>query len=556
MARTCAYLFALGGALGLVTLVLPGAPDRDELGMVITAALAFATALAFVVGFDRLPIGVFKVVPVVGALLVTAAIGFGGATAAGAYAMFFFWVVLAACYFFGLRLALVQIGFCVACYGFVFLVAEPDAPQPGLYWLIGAGTLLIAGVLMVGLRRQMESLVTQLADAAGTDSLTGLANRREFDDSFARELERSTRTGRPLGLVVLDLDWFKEINDMLGHVAGDRVLVKLATVLRRETRGMDTVARFGGEEFAVIAPEAGEDEVFALAERLRRKVRSAFAEHARPLTISCGVSSFPAAGASARDLLRAADRALYSAKELGRDRSIAYHAGETEIEFPETARQPRRASSRVASLVSLADAMDRRKGSPGHSRLVGRCAEVLARRLGLDEAEVEVVSVAGLLHDIGTVGVSESTLLEEGPLSEEQWAEVRRHPEIGARMVGTELEGVREAILAHHERIDGSGYPFGRRGDEIPLAAQIVGVTDAFAAMIGKRTYGPTITLEAAFEELQAHSGRQFMPAVVDAFVSLDGDLGRVLEAARRSEPQPEEPDDSSEASSSESATK
>ena len=526
MARTYAYLFAFGGTLALLTVALPHAPDRDELGVVLPAVVAYATAFAFIVGFDRLPMAAFRFSPLLGALLATAVIAFSGATAVGAYATFFFWVVLAACYFFGLRLALLHVAFCAACYGFVLVVAEPDAPLPALYWVMAAGTLLVAGLLMVLLRVQVERLVTRLASDAGTDPLTGLSNRRAFEEAFPRELERSTRTGQPLGLVVLDLDWFKDVNDMLGHLAGDRVLRQLADVLKRETRGIDTVARLGGEEFAVLAPGAGEEEALRLAERLRREVKAAFADHAKPLTISCGIASFPSTGGSSSDVIRAADRALYAAKDLGRDRSVTYRPGETEIAIPDSAQRGGRISARLPSLVALAQAMDRRKGSPGHSRLVGRYSEELARRLGLEDAEVERVALAGLLHDIGTVGISESTLVKQGPLGPEEWAEIRKHPEVGARIVrSADLEGIGEVIIAHHERPDGSGYPLGLSGDEIPRAAQIVAVADAYAAMTADRSYRAGIGADAAIAELRAHSGTQFDPELVEAFVSLDGDL-------------------------------
>ena len=526
MARTYAYLFAVGATLALLTLALPHATDRDLLGLVLAAGLGYATAFAFMLGFDRLPMATFKFSPAVGALLVTAAIEFGGAAAVGAYAMFFFWVVLAACYFFGLGLALLHVAFCAACYGFALIVAQPDAPLPALYWVMGTGTLLFAGVLMVLLRVQVERLVTRLVSDAGTDPLTALSNRRAFEEAFARELERSTRTGQPLGLVVLDLDWFKEVNDMLGHLAGDRALRQLADVLRRETRGIDTVARLGGEEFAVLAPSAGEEEALRLAERLRREVKATFADHAKPLTISCGIASFPSTGGSSSDVIRAADRALYAAKDLGRDRSVTYRPGETEIAYPDSAERGGRISSRLPSLVALAEAMDRRKGSPGHSRLVGRYSEELARRLGLDDAEVERAALAGLLHDIGTVGISEATLVKQGALSPEEWAEIRKHPEVGARIVtSADLEGIGEVIHAHHERPDGSGYPLGLSGDEIPLAARIVAVADAYAAMTADRSYRMGIGGEAAMAELRAHAGTQFDSKLVEAFVALDGEL-------------------------------
>ncbi|MGH2991716.1 MAG: HD-GYP domain-containing protein, partial [Solirubrobacterales bacterium] len=372
-----------------------------------------------------------------------------------------------------------------------------------------------------------------------TDALTGLSNRREFDENFVRELERSTRSGKPLGLAVLDLDFFKEVNDVLGHAAGDRALRKLADVLRSETRAVDTVARLGGEEFAVLAPEAGEEGTLLLAERLREKVKAAFAGDAKPLTISCGIASFPATGGTAADVVRAADRALYSAKDLGRDRSVVYRADESETAGAEAQEARPGRANRLPALVALAEAMDQRKGSPSHSRLVGRYAEALAQELGLSEAEVERVGLAGLLHDIGTVGISESTLTKKGPLSAEEWAEIRKHPEIGARIVGTaNLEGVGEMIIAHHERPDGEGYPFGLKLEEIPIGAQIVAIADAYAAMTATRSYRDDVDSATALDELEAQSGTQFAPELVDAFVSLDGQLQRGLEGSSGGERQ------------------
>jgi len=528
MARTFAYLFALGATLTLITLALPGSAGRDPTAIVVLSLVAYVTAVGFLLGFDRLPLWVLKVSPVLGTLVVTAVLYYSGPAAIGAYAMFFFWVVLSACYFFGLRVALFHIAICSACYAGVLLVKDPGLS--GLYWAMGAGTLLVSGVLMVGLRGQVERVLARLADAAGTDVLTGLSNRREFEDRFGNELERSVRSGRPLGLVVSDLDWFKEINDRFGHDAGDRALKLVASVLREQTRRIDMVARLGGEEFAVVAPDAGEEEAYRLAERLRRAVKAAFAEHARPLTASCGVATFPASGGTASDLLRAADRALYAAKDLGRDRSIVYRRGEEEISMT-VARRARagRASPRLVSLVSMAESVDRRKGTPGHSRAVERHAEAIARGMGLPDAQVEEISLAALLHDIGTIGLSEGVLSKSGELNDAEWAEIRRHPEVGARILSTaDLDAISEWVLAHHERLDGGGYPRGLRDGQIPLEAQIVAVADAYAAMTADRSYRRGIAPEEAIEELRANAGSQFLPEVVEAFVRRgDGDGDR-----------------------------
>lgn len=364
IARTYAYLFAFGGVLALLTLALPGSPDREPLlGIVLPAVVALLTAGTFFVVFDRLPLWVFQASPLLGATLVTVVLYLNGATAVGAYAMLYFWVSLSACYFFGFRVALVHIAICSGLYGFVVLTRE--VPLGGLYWVMGAGTLLISGLLMVGLRAQVERVVSWLSDVAGTDVLTGLPNRREFEDRFAHELERSTRSERPMGLIAIDLDWFKEINDRFGHDAGDRALKTVAAVLRESTRTIDSVARLGGEEFAVLAPEASEEETHRIAERLRREVGATFAEYPSPLTVSCGIATYPASGATASDLMRGADRALYMAKDLGRNRGR--EPGEPGRDWLPWPRWRSRWIGAVERRVMLAPSSATRRRSPGAS---------------------------------------------------------------------------------------------------------------------------------------------------------------------------------------------
>ena len=209
--------------------------------------------------------------------------------------------------------------------------------------------------------------------------------------------------------MVLDLDWFKEFNDRFGHAAGDGALVQLGEALRRATRTSDIVARLGGEEFAVLAPETDEDEGYQLAERLRAEVRATFARQQEKMTVSCGVAGFPDAWHHHR-----------RAPALGRSSAVRGQGGRTGPVGPLPARGRsgrgrreaaiERTSPRLASLVSLAEAVDRRKGSPANSRRVARYAERLARSLNLPEEEVERVRIAALLRDVGEVGVAESIL--------------------------------------------------------------------------------------------------------------------------------------------------
>jgi two-component system cell cycle response regulator len=532
MARTFTYLFGAGATLVLISMLLPHSPDRDTTGLLVVMVTAYLAAIGFLSAFDRMPLWVYEASPLVGTAAVSLAVYFGGSQAATAYAMYYFWVALAACYFLRPQIAIAHLLVASLSCGLVLLVGPGHVVLPGLTWAMVTGTLMVVGVLMITLRDQVERLVSQLAAAARTDSLTQLANRRELEERFAAELERATRTARPLSILVLDLDWFKEYNDRYGHSAGDRALVMLAEALRRATRTSDVVARLGGEEFGVLAPETDEAEAFLLAERLRAEVRAAFARETEKMTISCGVASFPVHGITSGELLHAADRALYEAKESGRDRSIVFKQAGTEgVERERVAIE--RTSPRLASLVSLAEAVDRRKGSPSNSRRVARYAEALARSLNLPEEEVERVRIAALLRDVGEVGVAESILNKDGPLDSRERTEVERHPEIGARIVGAaQLGRVGEWILTHHERPDGQGYPRGLREHQIPLEGRIVAVADAYAAMTADRPYRRPFSPHRARAELQARAGTQFDHDVVEAFLGLDGELETSMDAS------------------------
>jgi diguanylate cyclase (GGDEF)-like protein len=529
MARTFTYLFGIGATLLLVTLPLPHSADRDTAGLVVTAIAAYLAALGFLALFDRLPLRFFEATPLLGTILVSLAVYLGGSDTPAAYATFYFWVGLAACYFLRPAVAATHLALASAGYGIALLVSA-GVEVPALKWGVVTGSLFVLGILIMALRAQMERMLTELGAAARTDSLTGLANRRELEGRFAGELERSTRGGRPLAIIVLDLDWFKEFNDRFGHAAGDDALVQLAQALRRATRTSDVVARLGGEEFAVLAPETDEHEGYQLAERLRAEVRATFARQQEKMTVSCGVAGFPVHGITAGELLHSADRALYEAKESGRDRSVLFQpSGSPAEDVAQDAIE--RTSPRLASLVSLAEAVDRRKGSPANSRRVAYYAERLARGLNLPEEEVERVRIAALLRDVGEAGIAESILNKPSPLSDEERRELERHPEIGARIVGAaQLGRVGEWILSHHERPDGSGYPRGLREHQIPLEGRILAVADAYAAMTAIRPYRQRFSPKRAKAELQARAGSQFDHDVVAAFLSLNGEIESEVE--------------------------
>jgi putative nucleotidyltransferase with HDIG domain len=285
----------------------------------------------------------------------------------------------------------------------------------------------------------------------------------------------------------------------------------------------------GGEEFALLLPETDEHGAYVIAERMRHAVRDAFAPDQVALTVSFGVAAYPNHGAMGDQLMQAADQALYVAKELGRDRTAIYRAEVTARMLSAEDRNRMRADGYLAAMLVLAEAVDLRdSGSAAHSETVGRYSEMIAAELGLDEERVERVKLAGILHDIGKVGVPDVVLQKAGPLDDGEWEEMHKHCELGSRVLsGAGLEDIASWVLSHHERPDGTGYPAGLTRSEIPPEARILAVADAYEAMVADRVYRPGIGAERAREELENGAGTQFDPLVVEAFL-------RFLERADR----------------------
>jgi two-component system cell cycle response regulator len=376
-------------------------------------------------------------------------------------------------------------------------------------------------VLLRVVRGGVTQLVRDLAEAARTDALTQLKNRLALDQEIDAELERARRAGRQLSIVIGDLDHFKVVNDELGHRAGDRALIRVARILSTHRRAGDSVGRTGGEEFTLLLPDASEHDAYLAAERVRLALAAEFADDPVPLTFSLGVASFPDHGTSVDAVIEAADQALYAAKALGRNRSIIFNREISAIFAPEGGRGVD--ASHLETLLSLTEALDiRDAGTATHSRAVGRYCALIAAQLGMSDEQVERIEVAGRLHDIGKIGVPSAVLRKPGPLGDNEVAQVRTHPEIGAEVLsGRGLEDLSEWVAAHHERPDGRGYPAGLAGDEIPFEAKILAVADAYEAMTADRVYSPGIGAKAARVELLRCAGTQFDPRVIAAFMAV-----------------------------------
>ncbi len=535
--RVLASLYVAGATLVLVTLALPHAAGASEVGLLAIAVDAYAVGGAMLWQANRLPGWTLQLALAWGSVLVTG-VGWFSAEHPSPLVFFYLWVFLYSAYFFPMRTALAEMTFAALLYAGL-LVGHPPEAGAAPWWIVGIATMAIAATVIRVMRDHVEHLISQLSDAARTDPLTGLPNRRGFRELLDLEIERARRSGTPMTVLAGDLDHFKDVNDRAGHHVGDAVLQQVAGLLREGVRQVDVPARIGGEEFAVILPGSDAQAAFAVAERLRCHVRNAFADATVPITISFGVASHPAHAETAASLVRAADEALYGAKDSGRNRSVIHSAALRELVGARDGRDGREqrdveAERYLAVVLDLAEAVDLRfSGSARHSETVGRYAELMARELGLSERRVGRVRLAGLLHDIGKVGVPDAILLKPGKLTDEERKVITRHPELGAQILEhPSLRDVQAWVLAHHERPDGHGYPRGLFGPELPLEARIIAVADAYEAMTSDRSYRDAIGQSRARAELRRHAGTQFDADVVNAFLAV---LDREAERAEES---------------------
>jgi two-component system cell cycle response regulator len=359
--------------------------------------------------------------------------------------------------------------------------------------LLATGCLLaVLARLVLTFAQNLRMLATSREEAT-TDALTGLGNRR----LFTRDLEGATRRiadGERLLFALFDLNGFKSYNDSFGHPAGDALLVRLGDNLQRAMEGKGTAYRMGGDEFCILASlgHDGPDQIAMLA-------AAALHEEGEGFAISCayGAVIVPDDVVDADDAVRVADRRMYAQKNGGRT-----------------------SASSQSKDVLLQALLERSPELGEHLGDVGNLAEATARKLGLTDEVVTQVRNAAELHDVGKVAIPDAILSKPGPLDDHEWAFVRRHSEIGERIVAAApaLVEVAQLVRATHEQWDGSGYPDRLVAHEIPLGARIIAVCDAYDAMITERAYQRAMDPADAVTELRRCAGTQFDPDVVDAF--------------------------------------
>lgn len=416
-------------------------------------------------------------------------------------------------------------------------------------------------------------------EQAITDGLTGVKTHRFFMEALAAEWKRSTRGGRPFSLVLVDLDHFKFVNDFHGHLAGDTVLQRIGRLLEQNCRRSDVVARYGGDEFVVLMPETNKEQAVQMASKLRACIDGDPFLHAKNLTGSFGVASFPMHGSTPQELIQVADSSMYMSKHQGGNAvSTADHVDPREAQkwkrdvleaylgvtlkrlfstgpeaFDEIYRRleqftqsleqnPEMADvalggsengtplsqlspAIIETITSLAFAIDAKDHyTQGHSQKVASYAVLLAEALAgegrLSQAEVEEIRLAALLHDVGKVGIPEAILNKTGPLNGEEWEIMKTHTSLGARVLEPlrVMGALQRIIRHHHEFYDGSGYPDQLSAAQIPFGARVVAIADAFDTITSDRTYKKARSPEDALAELLRCAGAQFDPELVALF--------------------------------------
>ncbi len=395
---------------------------------------------------------------------------------------------------------------------------------------------------------QLKELNKLLKETSLRDCLTGCYNKYYFQEVLRTEHHEAKRYGRPLSLLMLDLDHFKTVNDLWGHPFGDFVLKEFAILIKGQLRTPDIVCRVGGEEFIVLLPSTTEEGALEVAEKLRKTVMGhsfSNGDKCCQLTVTIGVSSRSELNVYTwADLLRHADEAVREGKIQGRNCTVSweevYNSALTargieaqdlvalREKFMVAGHNYKRAYMETA-MVLCKTLETRDNYSMKHSYQVADYSVKLTKSLDQPNEKVEVIRNAAILHDIGKIGIQDDILMKEGPLKEEEKEIIKKHPCISLSILGniSLLNEEMPIIYHHHERWDGGGYPVGLKGKDIPLGARILAIADAYESITNDRPYREKRSSEEAFKELKKYAGSQFDPELVPMFISV---MQKVLE--------------------------
>ena len=362
----------------------------------------------------------------------------------------------------------------------------------------------------------------KLKELAVKDGLTGLFNHRSFQDILGSYIRNSKKENKEVSLLFMDIDNFKNYNDVNGHQRGDWLLTRLGEVLMNTVGDLGIVTRYGGEEFAVILYNQSEDTALNLGELIRQNIQNTYfigQEHQpnKHITLSIGVSTYPKVAKTKKELIELADNALYRAKSFDKNRVERYYNILDEID-PSIDKKSLESVANMLNNINMKD-----KYTYGHSERVVIYAKKFATYLQMKDKDKKELLLGAYLHDIGKLEISKELLTKREKLSESEFNILRQHPTLGSDLVSSikEFADVIPLIKYHHEKYDGTGYPSKLKGDDIPYLARILTIIDSFDAMTSKRPYNIRKDYKQAIGELEKCAGSHFDPELVYKFIEM-----------------------------------
>lgn len=362
----------------------------------------------------------------------------------------------------------------------------------------------------------------KLKELAVKDGLTGLLNHRSFQDVLDTYITDSQKEDKEVSLLFMDIDNFKNYNDINGHQTGDWLLTRLGEILRNTVDDLGVVARYGGEEFAIILYDQTEEAALNLGELIRQNIQQTYftGQELQPnknITVSIGVSTYPKVAKNKKQLIELADNALYRAKSFDKNRVERYYNILDEIDSS----IDKKALESIANILNKINKKD--KYTYGHSERVVIYAKKFAAYLDMEEKSKKELLLAAYLHDIGKLEISKELLNKREKLSQSEFNILRQHPTLGADLVSNieAFNAVVPVIKYHHEKYDGSGYPNNIKGNEIPYLARVLTIIDSFDAMTSKRPYNVRKDYNQAIIELKKCAGTHFDVELVSKFIDM-----------------------------------
>ena len=362
----------------------------------------------------------------------------------------------------------------------------------------------------------------KLKELAIKDGLTNLFNHRSFQGILESYIDKANKENKEVSLLFMDIDNFKNYNDVNGHQKGDLLLMKIGEILKKTVGDLGMVARYGGEEFAVILYNQDEKEALNLGEIIRQNIQDSYfdgQEHQpnKYITVSIGVSTYPRVAKDKEELIELADNALYRAKSFNKNRVERYYNILDEIDF----NIDKKSLESIASMLNSINMKD--KYTYGHSERVVIYAKKFATYLQLKEKDKKDLLLGAYLHDIGKLEISKELLTKRDKLSDSEFNILRQHPTLGVDLVSDikEFGDVIPIIKHHHEKFDGTGYPSKLKGDEIPYLARVLTIIDSFDAMTSKRPYNSSKSYSEAIEEIERCSGSHFDKDLAYKFIDM-----------------------------------